>query len=266
MQQRQERLKKKIQIQNMIILALAIVIIVLIGVSSTAAWYIRTKSDSADIVLANPVNIYITEYEASTSPSGDTVYTHTETTDILENYQNRIYPGDKIKLNLGMRIGSVTEASSPAYVRVKLSIKFSKITGNPDESELELEDIPDDFGGVDYKDKPNPADWILVDFNDPASPFDQVNSLGVDPDYWYVFKMSSDGQNAARIAENLEEIEFLDGYIALDKESITNAQANCKFHIIYEVQAMQTANVDDPIVYPGNGPWWGNNIEHDEQN
>ena len=260
-QQKSEKLKKKIQMQNMIILALAIVIIVLIVVSSTAAWYIRTKSDSADIVLANPVNIYITEYDTSIGANGDTIYTHHEKTDILENYQNKIYPGDKIKMNLGMRIGSEREASSPAYVRVKLSIKFSRITSEPNQTDLELEDLPDDFGGVTYKDEPNPTTWKLVDFNDPDSPFDTENSLGVDPDYWYVYTVYSNGEHAARQAQNLEEIVFLDGYIALDKESITNEHANCKFHIIYEVEAMQIANVADPILYPGMGPWWGNNDE-----
>ena len=90
-QQKQEMLKKKIQVQNMIILALAIVIIVLIAVSSTAAWYIRTKSDSADIVLSNPVNIYITEFEKKTT-NGNTYYNHEVKQDILEGYNNKIYP------------------------------------------------------------------------------------------------------------------------------------------------------------------------------
>ena len=123
-QQKSEMLKKKIQVQNMIILALAIVIIVLIAVSSTAAWYIRTKSDSADIVLSNPVNIYITEFDSKTN-NGITYYNHEVKQDILEGYNNKIYPGDKIKLKLGMQIGSQEEQSSSAYVRVQLNMAFS---------------------------------------------------------------------------------------------------------------------------------------------
>ena len=55
-------LKKKLQTQNMIIVALVIVIFVLVCVSGTAAWYIRTKTDSADFILNHPVNIYIAYY------------------------------------------------------------------------------------------------------------------------------------------------------------------------------------------------------------
>ena len=57
------------------------------------------------------------------------------------------------------------------------------------------------------------------------------------------------------VKNNPEKFPF--GYIfELDKEEITNAQANCKFHINYIVEAVQTANVPDPIRYQGYGPWW----------
>ena len=94
---KQQALKKKIQMQYMIILALEIVIIVLIVVSSTAAWYIRTKSDSANLILSNPVNIYITEFETKLNKTDNTYYNdHTILEDILYGYNKKIYPGDKI--------------------------------------------------------------------------------------------------------------------------------------------------------------------------
>lgn len=251
MQTRQEMLKKKIQVQNMIILALAIVIIVLIIVSSTAAWYIRTKSDSADIVLSNPVNIYITEYDSKVS-NGVEYFEHEVVQDILEGYNNRIYPGDRIKLNLGMQIGSEDLPSSPAYVRVKLNMAFSKLADNPDGSVIPLEKMADD-GLIEFEDKPDERDWLLVDFNNPTG--GEVEEGHV-TDYWYVLKVTSNGKTSARVVEDMETLEFLNGYVKLSKTNITNKHANHKFHITYTVEAIQMVNVPDPIVNRGEGPWW----------
>jgi len=240
-QQKSQMLKRKIQVQNMIILALAIVIIVLIAVSSTAAWYIRTKSDSADIVLSNPVNIYITEDNEVKK-------------DILEGYNNKIYPGDRIKLKLGMQLGTPQEESSSAYVRVKLNIAFSKLSSNPDEQDIPLTDLAGD-NLIEYEDKPNANDWILVDFNNPTN--QEIIDPEYTPDYWYVYKTTNaNGQVSSRVAQNLDTLQFLDGYIKLSKTEITNKHANCKFHIIYTVEAIQIVNVPDPLVYRGYGPWW----------
>lgn len=224
----------------MIILALAIVIIVLIGVSSTAAWYIRTKSDSADIVLSNPVNVFITEDK-------------TVVEDILESYNNRIYPGDRIKLKLGARLGSgkTNEESSSAYVRVKLNIAFSKISDNEDEPKLTLADLAGE-GLIEYEDKPFLNNWELVDFNKYHK-----DEEGYAPDYWYVYKInSSSGNLEAQVAHDGDLLQFLDGYIKLSKTNITNAQANHKFRIGFAVEAIQTAHVPNPLKYEGYGPWW----------
>lgn len=248
-------LRKKVQMQNMIILALAIIILVLVIVSSTAAWYIRTKSDSADIVLSNPVNIYITEFEdlldSDGNPvldiDGNNIKNHSLKTDILENYNTKIYPGDKIKMSLGMQIGTQEEESSPAYVRVKLTctwenIYTGEISGLENMGEQNL---------IKYKDKPDTDIWELVDFNKYSTDED------AEPDYWYVLKTTDDDGNlTARIAQNMEQFVFVDGYIELSKTEITNAQANCKFHINYIVEAIQTVNVPNPLYYEGYGPWW----------
>ncbi len=238
----------------MIILALVIVIIVLIAVSSTAAWYIRTKSDSADIVLSNPVNIYITEFE-STTKDGKVYYEHDVKQDILEAYNNKIYPGDRIKLKLGMQIGSTDEPSSTAFVRVKLNMAFSKISSNPDEQDIPLTELAD-ARLIEYEDQPNTNDWLLVDFNNPTGR-DTSGEPDYKPDYWYVLKSTTpNGQVESRIAKNMETFVFLDGYIKLSKTEVTNQHANCKFHITYTVEAIQTVNVPDPIKYRGYGPWW----------
>ena len=244
----QNNLKRKIQLQNMIILALSIVIIVLVVVSSTAAWYIRTKTDSADIILSNPVNIYITEFSEVNS---DGYVEHTLVEDILEPYRNRVYPGDRIKLKLGMQIGKKEEKSSSAYIRVKLDMSFSKI-GDTSGDEITLDDLANG-NYIEYENKPDENNWILVDFNKFA---DDEGKEHV-PDYWYVYKKTDkEGNTVARVAQDMEQIEFINGYIKLSKTKITNAQSNCKFHINYTVEAIQIVNVPEPLQNEGYGPWW----------
>lgn len=248
--QNQNMLNKKIQMQNMIIIALAIVIIVLIVVSSTAAWYIRTKSDSTDLILSRPVNIYITEFTEGTG--GETI--HTVKQDILEDYDNRIYPGDRIKLNLGMVIGSTDDPSSNAFVRVKLQMAFSKLGANPNDPPITMEDLQDQRL-IEYQNEPDTADWKLIDFNDPLGNLEKDEDYV--PDYWYVLKTTNAyGQDVAREALDGETFEFINGFIKLSKTEITNAQANCKFHIVYTVEAIQSKNVPDPVKDAGYGPWY----------
>lgn len=251
-----QELNKKIQTQNMIIIALAIIIFILVAVSGTAAWYIRTRSDSADIILSNPVNIYITEFTDMKDKSGNIIYDsegnaikeHSLKTDILDEYNTRVYPGDKIKLRLGMQLGSSEKEASNAYVRVKLTIKYEKLDGTPSD----LEDLASD-NLLEYKDEPDSNIWEKVDFNK----YKIAEGQDVDHDYWFVLKdTNATGRTIAKIATNLQTFEFLDGYIALSKTEITNVHANCKFHIDYTVEAIQVPNVPDPLYYEGYGPWW----------
>lgn len=244
-----QELNKKIQTQNMIIIALAIIIFILVAVSGTAAWYIRTRSDSADIILSNPVNIYITEFKDTIDSAGNTYKEHSLKTDILDEYNTRVYPGDKIKMRLGMQLGSKEVEASNAYVRVKLSISYEKISdGIPSGlEELASQNL------LEYKDQPDETVWQKVDFNK----FKIAEGATEEHDYWYVLKdTNSVGKTIAKIATNLQTFEFLDGYIALSKTEITNTHANCKFHINYTVEAIQVPNVPDPLYYEGYGPWW----------
>lgn len=244
-----QELNKKIQTQNLIIVALAIIIFILMAVSGTAAWYIRTRSDSADIILSNPVNIYMTEITDVVDEAGQPIKKHTIKTDILDEYNTRVYPGDKIKLHLGMQLGSQEVESSNAYVRVKISISYEKIAdGVPSGlEELASQNL------LEYKDKPDETVWEKVDFNK----FKIAKGETDEHDYWFVLKdTNSLGKTIAKVATNLQTFEFLDGYIALSKTEITNVHANCKFHINYMVEAIQVPNVPDPLYYEGYGPWW----------
>ena len=251
--------KKKLQTQNMIIIALIIIIVVLCIVSGTAAWYIRTRSDSADIILSNPVNIYITEFDDMRDAAGNIIYDkegnpikeHSLKTDILEQYNTKIYPGDKIKMNLGLQIGNSTLESSHAYVRVKLVVTYENIyTG-------EVSGLDDLSGSnlIRYKDAPDTTVWEKVDFNKFK---ESTDGNPVEEDIWFVLKTyDNQGNVEAKISYNLEKYEFINGYIELDKFEITNKHANCKFHINYVVEAIQVPNVPNPLKYEGYGPWWG---------
>ena len=231
----QTDLRRKIQIQNMVIIALAIVIAVLVIVSSTAAWYIRTKSDTTEIRLSDPVNIEITE-------NGSVVQ------DILKDFEVKVFPGDTIGLNLGVKMGKKGTPSSPAFVRVKLEIWFE----DADKNVVSLEDIGDS-SKVRYKDTPITELWEKVNF----SQFAQIDNPDIPNDYWFVLKDYDEfGGLISKVAVNQEDYLFLDGFIELDKDNLTNREALCKFHINYKVEAIQKENVPDPLANPGYGPWW----------
>ena len=79
-------------------------------------------------------------------------------------------------------------------------------------------------------------------------------------DYWYV--LADIKNNSSRIVTNEQQYPFLDGTIELSELNITNRYANCKFHIDYTVEAIQIANVADPILQEKvspeerTNPWW----------
>ena len=153
-----------------------------------------------------------------------------------------------------MVLGSEEEESSTAFIRVKLTMAFSKISDNPDEPVIDMDDLADQRL-IEYETEPDTSMWHLIDFNDPTG--DVVKTEDYVPDYWYVLKQTDDlGRASARIAKSGETFEFLEGFIKLSKTEITNKHANCKFHVNYSVEAIQSVNVPDPIVYPGYGPWY----------
>lgn len=261
MEAKDQLVKKKLQTQNMIIVALVIVIFVLVCISTTAAWYIRTKTDTADFILNHPVNIYITNFKELKDSAnnvvydkdGNPIYEHTEAQNLTEHFTNvRINPGDKIDMRLGVQIGNKAVESSPAFVRVKLIVTFENIyTGET----TKLADYDDSL--IDYQEGLVSEYWEMVDFNETAIP---EPGEEVKEDIWFVLKDTNEsGQTVARIAYNLESFEFVDGYIKIDRLNVTNKHANCKIHVNYVVEAIQIANIDDPIVYR-TGPWW----EHED--
>jgi len=258
MEARDIMLKKKLQTQNMIIVALIVVIFVLVCVSGTAAWYIRTKTDTADFILNHPVNIYMTNWKPLVDSAGNPVYDnnnnpireHSITSQSLtEMYKSiKVNPGDRIDMRLGVQIGDQAVESSPAYVRVKLIVTYENIYTH------EVSDLADyDDSLIDYEEGLVSQYWERIDFNSTLIP---EGNEPVKEDIWYVLKdINEQGQTVARIAYNLDTFEFIDGFIKIDRLNVTNKHANCKMHINYVVEAIQIANIDDPIV-SRSGPWW----------
>jgi hypothetical protein len=98
--------------------------------------------------------------------------------------------------------------------------------------------------------------WELIDYNKYKIEKNETDENGnpYTNDYWYVLKENS---TTAKIVYDTEMFNFLDGSIKLDKLELTNVDANAKFHFQYVVEAIQKANVPDPLAEQGHGPWWG---------
>lgn len=226
-------LKRRIQLQNLIIITLTICIVVLLCVSFTAAWYIRTKTSSIDIILSDPVNVNVT--------INDDITNEFKYDFIIDTGNSRVYPGDRIKLKLGLILGAY-EASSPAYVRVKMEVKLEDTTSDNEDSYVE-----DSIISIDQD--PSDTDlWTEVNFGT-----EDVQ------DRWYVL---CDNPRKAKTAVTGDSFTFVDGWIELNKRNMTNAYANKKLNIVFKVEAIQTENVSDPLAYPDYGPWWGNDDEY----
>ena len=265
--------KKKLQTQSIIITALAIIIFVLVAVSSTAAWYIATKTDTADIVLGNAVMPRITSFNKIIGEDDPLYDIHSSTQSLLGN--TRVFPGDEITMSLGFVLGDDNITSSPAYVRVKLNILYENIntgeTGHITEFNSSVgktdEPLTDENGNPTRSDalieynhsimSGNGWAWKEVDFNLGE---EDKDGKPLPADYWYVLQDTSTG--ASKIVYDNDKYNFLDGTIELSEYNITNKYANCKFHINYIVEAIQIANVQDPILQenetPENrtNPWW----------
>lgn len=221
--------KRRIRIQNGIIIGLLMCIILLSIISGTAAWYIVSKEDSTHILLADPVDVRITENNVITE-------------EILHN-KRIIYPGDKIELKLGLTLvpKAGSEASSPAHVRAKLLVTYEE-NGAPN------------FGDyIEIKQTPSLAKWTAVDYSSDPNV----------KDIWYVYGTSA----GATVVYDQEKVEFVNGYIQLSV-NMTNKYANRKINIAYVVEAIQTVNTGidadgnpkdcDPITQYRNHTWYRN--------
>ena len=217
--------------QRIIILILCLILIMVIVTGVTFAWYTRNVSDKIGVTLSDPVEIYITDYAGV--PQGGQVELPTDEAIIL--------PGTKINVKLGFVMGEPEKPSSPAFVRVKLEVTSDALT-----------DIGGDIvtdGLIEFNTNPLSSDWVEVDFGE------------ADGGKWWVFSENKEGQILARVAYNQEEHTFLNGQIKISTQ-LTNIFANKNIFINYKVSAIQSQNVENPILNRSN-PTWGKLIETD---
>lgn len=220
--------------QRIAIIILSVLLLMTLVGGVTFAWYTRIVSEMLGITLSNPVEIYITD--EMNVPQGGSV--------TLPIDEAQILPGTKINLKLGFVMGKEGKPSSPAYVRVKLKVTSDALT---EEGGDIIEDGLVDFG--DGQSSPNPisSDWVEVDFGEE------------DGGKWWVFSENVDGQILAREAVNGENHTFIDGQIRIST-ALTNIFANKNITIDYVVSAIQTMNVENPLLNYSN-PTWGKLIE-----
>ena len=221
----------KSNLQLILIYLLSAILIMVIVTGVTFAWYTRNVSDKLGVTLSHPVEIYITDNLGV--PQGGQVELPTDEAIIL--------PGTKINVKLGFVMGQADKPSSPAYVRVKLEVTSDALT------DLGGNIITD--GLIDFNTTPNSANWVEVDFGEE------------DGGKWWVFSENVDGEVRAKIAYNQEEHTFLNGQIKIST-SLTNIFANKNIFINYRVSAIQSENVENPIL-DRNNPTWGKLIEND---
>lgn len=226
-----EKLKTN-NIQLILIYLLCAILIMVIVTGVTFAWYTRNVSDKLGVTLSHPVEIYITDDLGV--PQGGQVELPTD--------QAIILPGTKINVKLGFIMGKEDKPSSPAYVRVKLEVTSDALT------DLGGDIVTD--GLIDFNTTPNSANWVEVDFGEQ------------DGGKWWVFSENVDGDVRAKIAYNQEEHTFLNGQIKIST-SLTNIFANKNIFINYKVSAIQSENVENPLLNRSN-PTWGKLVEDEE--
>ena len=216
--------------QRIVIIILSALLLMTMVAGVTFAWYTRIVSEMLGGSLSHPGEIYIND--TLNVPQGGSV--------TLPLEEAKILPGTKINMKLGFVMGKDDRPSSPAFVRVKLQITSNALTDMGGDI---ITDGLIDFG--DGKTTPSPvsSDWVEVDFGEE------------DGGKWWVFCENVNGQILARTAVNGEEHTFLDGKIRISTK-LTNIFANKDINIDYIVSAIQTMNVENPLLNYSN-PTWG---------
>ena len=213
---------KKLQIQRNIIIVIASLILVACTIGLTLSWYTRRAQDSANIVFSNPVEIYITGADNNMEEE-------------IVPKSGKILPGARVKVQAGFQLGKEDKPSSPAFVRARLSVTCNEVTdeqGNP------LKESLIENGSL----KPYGSNWKLVSF---------TNAHGT-KENWFVLANSN---GLAETVTNLQKETFYNGEIEISKD-LDNRYANANIKIFFEVEAIQSDNVQNPLLNYNN-PTWG---------
>ena len=219
------RNKRMIAIQQSIIIVLIVLLVFVTTGAVTYAIYSQFQSATSPIRLANPVIINILDYNESGQILPDDVV---------------VYPGTNFEVKLGFYLGDPDAPndasptwSSPAYVIAK--VEFTSEVENPDDQDLVI---------YETNDQPDPANWIMVDFNYTE---DQSS-----PDLWWLYVDFVPGVDAnpdmvvAKEITNGTQVDFIDGIIRIS-EQLGTEYANKEINLTFYVSAIQTENVPLPV-------------------
>lgn len=204
----------------------AIIVGLLFVASFTFAWYSQKSSKTIGIVFSKPIVIMLNSEVMQVRDSVE-----------VNNGEN-LLPGSKVSVNLGFRMADI-ETTAPAYVRARI---------NPD-----FDDIYDDQGKLVRWDS---SEYIsYTDFNKTVSrdnlySWTEVNFSKSGKDVWFV--LTIDGQ--ALQAQPGQSYDFYNGEIEL-KKTLTNIFAEKKITLNFEVEAIQTTYVGNPLTDPTNSAW-----------
>lgn len=213
---------------------IAVFLCVLSVFSFTYAWYVKTSTYSVGITFARPINITITNdirRSTETISSGDI---------------DDVLPGTTLDVNLSV---SMDTGSSPAYIRARMVI---------------LPEVVEDANG-------QPIDWesgeyIVVDLGQEISR--QIQNQNADNpelidntwirsrfnnEYWYVL---ATGANVAKEMRADTTELFITGKINFTG-NLDNRFASKSVQILFEVEAIQVKNIENPLTHGSDNATWG---------
>jgi hypothetical protein len=225
-----EKNTNTVNTQRILIIILSTLLLMTLVSGVTFAWYTRIVSEMLGVSLSHPVEIYITD--EMNVPQGGTIKLPLE--------EAKILPGTKINMKLGFVMGREDKPSSPAFVRVQLKITSDALTDMGGDI---ITDGLIEFDTGGSKPSPISSDWVEVDFGE------------ADGGKWWVFSENVSGSVLARTAYHGDKHTFIDGQIRISTK-LTNIFANKDINIEYTVSAIQTMNVENPLLNYSN-PTWG---------
>ena len=192
---------------------IAVFMCVLSVFSFTYAWYVKNSTHYVGITFARPISILINNNV-------------TVAEEIAGGTTDNVLPGYSINVNLSM---SMAQDSSPAYIRARVIISPDEVL---DENGQVIDWIKSEFIVVNLEDNIG-ENWVRVDFsNDPAV-----------KDEWYVLRRAN---NISREMIAGENQMFVNGTIDFSA-NIDNRFASKNVNIVFEVEAIQTKNIEDPL-------------------
>lgn len=228
------KLNKQLNIQRNLILVLVVLLVFTSSTSLTYALYRAFVRESVQIQFSNPVNVFVTTNALEPQDSGDT---H----GLIEGF---VYPGTRLNLNLGFELGSETDPallSSPGYIRVKIDFSSDADPEGSDQTLLSAGLVQIMAQNSDGEDSIDLSKWLLVDFSEAQD----------GSDMWWVYTTTTvqdtTTSHLATEVQNGDYDDFIDGLIIMNT-TLDNAYANKEIHINFYVSAIQTMNIDNPLL------------------